>query len=119
MSRLPPVTLLVASASLPVRMICLERGLSAATPLLVGERALCRGVLPGHRRLEPERRAKAQGKIKGRGTGARRKPCLHRGKGGTQQERQRAVRGSGPARVLSLACALFAGLYPSSPGGAP
>lgn len=119
MNRLRPVVLLVASAPLPVRTVCFERGLSATTPLLVGEQALCRGALPGHRRSEPERRAKAQGKIKGRGTGARRKPCLHRGKGGTQEEWQSAVCGAKPALVLRLARASSAALRRGWPDSAP
>lgn len=118
MNRLGRVMSLVASVSLPVRTVCYERGLSATTPLLVGEQAPCRGALPGHRRSVPGRRARAQGKIKGRGTGARRKPCLHMGKGGTQEEWQRAVCGARPALVSGLACASFAGFYPGSPGGA-
>lgn len=118
MNRHPPVMLVVAGASLPVRMVCFERGLSATTPLLVGEQALCRGVLQRHRRPGSGRRARAQGKIKGRGTYARRKPCLHVGKGGTQRKWQRAASGAKSKLVLGLACALFAGLYPSSPGGA-
>lgn len=119
MNRLRPVMSLVTSASLPVQMICFERGLSATTPLLVGEQALCRGALSGQRRSEPERRARAQGKIKGRGTGVRRNPCLHVGKGGTQGEWQRAVCGAKPALVQRLARASFAGPYPGSPDGAP
>lgn len=118
MNRLRRVMSLVASVSLPVRTVCFERGLLAKTVLLVGEQAPCRGVLPGHRRSGSGRRARAQGKIKGRGTGARRKPCPHMGKGGTQEEWQRAVCGARPALVSGPACALFAGLYPGSPGGA-
>lgn len=107
MNRLRRVMSLVAGASLPVQMICFERGLSATTPLFVGEQALCRGVLPGHRRSEPERRARAQGKIKGHGTVARRKPCLHRGKGSTHREWQSAAHGAKPALALGMARASF------------
>jgi len=117
MNRLRPVVLLVAGAPLPVQMIRFERGLSATTSLLVGERALCRGVLQRHRRPGSERRARAQGKIKGRGTVARQKPCLHRGKGSTHQEWQRVALGAKPALGLRMARASFAGLCRAWPDG--
>lgn len=114
-----PVMPLVVDGSLPVPMVCPGCDPSATVQRFAGGQAPRRDAPPGRPRLEPEREAKAQGKIKGRGTGARRKPCLHGGKGGTHSERQRAAHGARPALALSLARALYAGIRRALPDGEP
>lgn len=105
-----PVMPLVASASLPVQRVCLEREWSMTVPQRAGGRAPCTDAPASRRRSESQRERGAQGKIKGRGTWARRNPCLHGGKGGTHQEWQRAALGARPAMALRLARAAFAAL---------
>ncbi len=104
---------LVVSTPLPVRMVGPECGVLVAPLWRAGGKASCRDAPPSCRRTKSRGRTRAQGKIKGRGTGARRKPCLHMGKGGTHLEWQRAVRSAKLALALGKACAPFAGLRPT------
>ncbi|WP_155835095.1 hypothetical protein [Herbaspirillum sp. RV1423] len=69
-----------------VQMACPERAMPQAWLALVGRQAARDAAPPGHRRPVPRGRGKVQGKIKGRGTSARRKPCLHVGWSGTRFE---------------------------------
>jgi hypothetical protein len=110
---------LIVSASLPVQTVCSECGIRVALLRLAGGQAPSCDALLGSLRPGLQRRAREQGKIKGRGTWARRMPCLHRGKGGTHQEWQRAVRDAKPAMALRLARASFAGLRQDWPDSAP
>lgn len=114
-----PVMPLVVDGSLPVPMVCPGCDPSATLQRFAGGQAPRRDAPPGRPRLEPEREAKAQGKIKGRGTWARRKPCLHGGRGSTYQEWQRAALGAKPALALRMARASFAGFRCAWPGSVP
>ncbi|EPK3466787.1 hypothetical protein N0531_01100 [Pseudomonas aeruginosa] len=57
-----------------VQASCLERARPAAVAAFAGALAAHAAAPPGHRCLERQRKAKAEGKTKGRGTGPRRKP---------------------------------------------
>ncbi|TBU98362.1 hypothetical protein DNJ95_10675 [Stutzerimonas kirkiae] len=84
-----------------VQASCLERTRPTAFIVLVcvlaGGRAASSAAPPGRRRPERQRRAKAEGKTKGRGTGPRRKPVCTWGWRGTQRLRRRAAWGTRPA----------------------
>ncbi|HGN3268819.1 TPA: hypothetical protein ACKR15_005898, partial [Pseudomonas aeruginosa] len=56
-----------------VQASCLERARPAAIGAFAGGLAASSAAPPGRRRPERQRRAKAEGKTKGRGTGPRRK----------------------------------------------
>ncbi|MER0957319.1 hypothetical protein AAA567_14285 [Pseudomonas aeruginosa] len=57
-----------------VQASCLERARPAAIAAFAGALAARAAAPPGRRCLERQRKAKAEGKTKGRGTGPRRKP---------------------------------------------
>ncbi|PRF52511.1 hypothetical protein C6Q28_27350 [Burkholderia multivorans] len=80
-----------------VQASCLERARPAAISALAGALAASSAAPPGRRRPERQRRAKAEGKTKGRGTGPRRKPVCTWGWRGTQRLRRRAAWGARPA----------------------
>ncbi|AVX92168.1 hypothetical protein PkP19E3_29590 [Pseudomonas koreensis] len=80
-----------------VQASCLERARPAAIDALAGGLAASSAVPPARRRPERQRRAKAEGKTKGRGTGPRRKPVCTWGWRGTERLRQRAAWGARPA----------------------
>ncbi|EBG9470403.1 hypothetical protein FJT12_12625 [Salmonella enterica] len=82
-----------------VQASCLDRARPAAIGALIGGLAAGATAPPGRRRPERERRAKAEGKTKGRGTGPRRKPVCTWGWRGTERLRRRAAWG---ARVAPM-----------------
>ncbi|OPD88981.1 hypothetical protein AO961_31460 [Pseudomonas aeruginosa] len=77
-----------------VQASCLERARPAAIGAFAGGLAASSTAPPGRRRPERQRRAKAEGKTKGRGTGPRRKPVCTWGWRGTEQLRLRAAWGA-------------------------
>ncbi|HCG39236.1 MAG TPA: hypothetical protein DEW09_09195 [Pseudomonas sp.] len=77
-----------------VQASCLERARPAAIGAFAGGRVASSAAPPGRRRPERQRRAKAEGKTKGRGTGPRRKPVCTWGWRGTQRLRRRAACGA-------------------------
>ncbi|EJV1369406.1 hypothetical protein RXE43_000641 [Pseudomonas aeruginosa] len=70
----------------PVQASCLERARPVAVAAFAGGPAASNAAPPGRRRPERQRRAKAEGKIKGRGTPVREKPVCTWGWRGTRQE---------------------------------
>lgn len=70
----------------------------------------CRRSQPDRRGRSRQRSEKTEGKIKGRGTSARRKPCLHVGWRGTRFGRPCALCGTKTAPALVYQCASLAGL---------
>ncbi|HFJ9895308.1 TPA: hypothetical protein ACGW2L_002743, partial [Pseudomonas aeruginosa] len=68
-----------------VQASCLERARPAAIGAFAGGLAASSAAPPGRRRPERQRRAKAEGKTKGRGTGPRRKPVCTWGWRGTER----------------------------------
>lgn len=95
-----------ASASAPhfalpshVQVSCLERTRPAAIAAFAGALSARAAAPPGRRCLERQRKAKAEGKTKGRGTGPRRKPVCTWGWRGTERLRRRAAFG---ARVAPM-----------------
>ena len=76
-----------------VQASCLDRARPAAIGALIGGLAAGATAPPGRRRPERERRAKAEGKTKGRGTGPRRKLVCTWGLRGTERLRRRAAWG--------------------------
>ncbi|OPD84837.1 hypothetical protein AO953_33490 [Pseudomonas aeruginosa] len=86
-----------------VQASCLERARPAALSSFIcafaGWLAASSAAPPGRRYPERERRAKAEGKTKGCGTGPRRKPVCTWGWRGTQRLRRRAARGARPAPI--------------------
>jgi hypothetical protein len=68
-----------------VQASCLARARPRAVATFAGALAARRVAPPGRRRPERQRRAKAEGKIKGRGTPAREKPVCTWGWRGTRQ----------------------------------
>ena len=75
----------------------------------------CRRSRPGRRSRSRQRSEKTEGKIKGRGTSARRKPCLHVGWRGTRFMRCCAVCGAKAAPALVYQRASPAGLGSATP----
>ena len=69
-----------------VQASCLERARPAAIAAFAGALAASSAALPGRRRPERQRRAKAEGKIEGRGTTARAKPVCTWVGGGTRHK---------------------------------
>ncbi|HDQ4576299.1 hypothetical protein [Pseudomonas aeruginosa] len=67
-----------------VQAPCLERARPAAIGAFAGGRVASSAAPPGRRRPERQRRAKAEGKIKGRGTTLREKPVCTWGERGTR-----------------------------------
>lgn len=82
-----------------VQASCLERARPAVVVAFAGGLAASSTAPPGRRRPERQRRAKAEGKTKGRGTWPRRKPACTWGWRGTERLRRRAVWG---ARVAPM-----------------
>ncbi|PZP57721.1 MAG: hypothetical protein DI597_21120 [Pseudoxanthomonas spadix] len=82
-----------------VQASCLERARPVAVAAFAGALAASSAAPPGRRRPERQRRAKAEGKTKGRGTGPRRKPVCTWGERGTERLRRRAAFG---ARVAPM-----------------
>lgn len=68
-----------------VQASCLERDRPVAVAAFAGGRTACSAAPPGRRRPERKRGAKAEGKIKGRGTGPLEKPVCTWGWRGTRQ----------------------------------
>ncbi|OPD86429.1 hypothetical protein AO955_32005 [Pseudomonas aeruginosa] len=77
-----------------VQASCLERARPTAVPAFAGALAARAAAPPGRRCPERQRRAKAEGKTKGCGTGPRRKPVCTWGWRGTEQLRHRAACGA-------------------------
>ncbi|MBZ7653109.1 hypothetical protein FML28_25190 [Klebsiella grimontii] len=88
-----------------VQASCLERARPAAIGAFVGVLAASSTAPPGRRRPERQRRAKAEGKTKGRGTGPRRKPVCTWGWRSTARLRRRAAGGAKPAPMRAYPCA--------------
>ncbi len=79
----------------------------------------CRPSQPDRLHRSRQRSGKAEGKIKGRGTAARRKPCLHVGWRGTRFMRRGAVYGAKAAPALVFPRASPAGLGSATPESMP
>ena len=77
-----------------VQASCLERARPAAIGALAGALAASSTAPPDRRHPERQRRAKAEGKTKGRGTGPRRKPVCTWGWRGTERLCRRAAFGA-------------------------
>ncbi|PPU07719.1 hypothetical protein XarjCFBP7645_08890 [Xanthomonas arboricola] len=84
-----------------VQASCLERAWPAAIGAFAGGLATGAAALPGRRCPERERRAKAEGKTKGRGTVPCRKPVCTWGWRSTERLRRRAAWGAWPAPRLA------------------
>lgn len=82
-----------------VQTSCLERARPAAISAFAGALAAHAAARPGRRCLERQRKAKAEGKTKGRGTGPRRKPVCTWGERGTERLCRRAAFGAKVAPV--------------------
>jgi hypothetical protein len=98
-----------AIRSSPVQTSCPERALASTGQALAGGQAPDRGAPPGRRAPEVLGGFEAEGKIKGRGTCARRKPCLHVGWRGTRLKCPCAApgaKGSSLLAILRAACAV-------------
>lgn len=80
-----------------VQTSCLERARPTAIGAFADGLAASSTAPPGRRRPERQRRATAEGKTKGRGTGPRRKPVCTWGWRGTERLRRRAAWGARPA----------------------
>ncbi len=92
----PHVTLHPAQPS-NVQASYLERARPAAIGVFAGALAAYAAAPPGRRCLERQRKAKAEGKTKGRGTCPRRKPVCTWGWRGTIRLRRCAAWGAWPA----------------------
>ncbi|MCF3522818.1 hypothetical protein [Stenotrophomonas maltophilia] len=115
-----------ASASAPhfalpsnVQASCLERARPAAIAAFAGALAASSAALPGRRRPERQRRAKAEGKTKGLGTLPRRKPVCTWGEHGTERLRRRAVFGAKVAPMQACPRASHDWTRQSLPGERP
>lgn len=84
---------------------CLERARPMAVVTFPGVLAASSAAPPGRRRLERKRQAKAEGKIKGRGTKPLENPVCTWGGAARAWERQRAARERNAASALAKACA--------------
>jgi hypothetical protein len=100
--RQPNVTRSAVLMSSPVQIAFPERAPFLTEQQLAGGQAPDRGALPGRRGPECRGGFEAEGKIKGRGTRARRKPCLHVGWRGTRLNARCAVRDAKPPRDLVI-----------------
>ena len=89
--RLPEVAKSPVLGSSSVQTTCPERAPLFTEQRLAGGRAPDRGAQPGRRGPEVLGGFEAEGKIKGRGTCARRNPCLHVGWRGTRLKSRRAA----------------------------
>ncbi|MGE4592529.1 MULTISPECIES: hypothetical protein [Alcaligenes] len=77
-----------------VQASCLERARPTAIAAFAGALAAHAAAPPGRRCLERQRKAKAEGKTKGRSTGPRRKPVCTWGWHGTERLCRRAAFGA-------------------------
>ncbi|MEI0926372.1 hypothetical protein, partial [Pseudomonas aeruginosa] len=77
-----------------VQASCLECARPTAVAAFADALAAHAAAPPGRRCLERQRKAKAEGKTKGRGTGPRRKPVCTWGWRGTERLRRRAAFGA-------------------------
>ncbi|HBP6688264.1 TPA: hypothetical protein L6B04_08345 [Pseudomonas aeruginosa] len=82
-----------------VQASCLERARPAAIGAFAGGLSASSAAPPGRRRPERQRRAKAEGKTKGRGTGPRRKAVCTWGWCGTERLCRRAAFGAKVAPI--------------------
>jgi hypothetical protein len=90
--RQPNVVRSAVLMSSPVQIACPERATFLTEQRLAGGQAPDRGAPPGRRGPDFCGGFEAEGKIKGRGTCARLKPCLHVGWRGTRLNTGCAVR---------------------------
>lgn len=102
-----------------VQASCLDRARPAAIGALIGGLAAGATAPPGRRRPERERRAKAEGKTKGRGTWPRRKPVSTWGERGTERLRHCAAFGARVAPMLACPRASHDRTRPSLRGAQP
>ncbi len=84
-----------------VQASCLEHARPVAVDAFASGLAVGSAAPPGRRGPERQRRAKAEGKTKGRGTGPRRKPVCTWGLGSTTRLCRRAACGARPAPMLA------------------
>ncbi|HBP6008404.1 TPA: hypothetical protein L6A19_28525 [Pseudomonas aeruginosa] len=96
-SHLPPRFAQHPTQPSTVQASCLERARPAAIGAFADGLAASCTAPPDRRHPERQRRAKAEGKTKGRGTGPRRKPVCTWGWRGTERLRRRAAWGERPA----------------------
>ncbi len=113
--RQPKVTRAAVLMPSPVQTACPERAPFVTEQRLVGGEAPDRGVPPGRRGPEFRGGFEAEGKIKGRGTCARRKPGLHVGWRGTRLKSRRAVTDAKRALPLVILRASYAVLCRDTP----
>ncbi|HAH3172440.1 TPA: hypothetical protein GGA70_22985 [Escherichia coli] len=99
-----------------VQASCLERARPMAVAAFAGALAARAAAPPGRRCLERQRKAKAEGKTKGRGTRPRRKPVCTWGWRGTEQLRRRAACAARPAPMQACPRALHDRTRQSLPG---
>ncbi len=104
-----------ALMSSTVQIACPERAPFLTEQRFAGGQAPDRGATPGRRGPEFRGGFEAEGKIKGRGTCARRKPCLHVGWRGTRLRSRRAVAAANYSPQLVILRALCAGLRGDTP----
>ena len=97
-SAFAPHFALPPSQSSHVQAHCLERARPAAVAAFAGALAACAAAPSGRQRPERERRARAEGKIKGRGTWPLENPVCTWGWRGTRQ-RAAACREGAPCRI--------------------
>ncbi len=102
-----------------VQASCLERCRPVAVGVFAGARAARAAAPPGRRCLERQRKAKAEGKTKGRGTWPRRKPVSTWGERGTERLRHRAAFGARVAPMLACPRASHDRTRPSLRGAQP
>lgn len=102
-----------------VQASCLERARPAAIAAFSGALAAHAAAPPGRRCLERQRKAKAEGKTKGRGTWPRRKPVCTWGERGTERLRRRAAFGARVAPMLACPRASHDRTRPSLRGAQP
>jgi hypothetical protein len=96
--------------SSPVQIAYPERAPFLTEQRLAGGQASDRGAPPGRRGPEFHGGFEAEGKIKGRGTCARRKPSLHVGWRGTRLKIRRAAtyaKRASPLVILRASCAVL------------
>ena len=93
-----------------VQASCLERARPAAIAAFAGALAAHAAAPPGRRCLERQRKAKAEGKIKGRGTWPLENLVCTWGERGTRSGRQRAAKVRNAASALAKSRASSAGL---------
>lgn len=98
------------AASSYVQASCLQRARPMAVAVFAGGLAACSTAPPGRRGPERKRRAKAEGKIKGRGTQPLENLVCTWGGAARAWERRRAARVRKAASALVKACASHARL---------